>query len=260
MAQLLLFPDPRPLVERLGRDFFRLAPQTPGVYLMRDRADTVLYVGKAKNLRRRLASYRVANPERLRRRHLRLLRAVERIELRPCADEAAALENESALLRTLRPAFNRAGTWPGVARYIAWRFGENGLELAVTTGAGPEWASRGPWGAVVLPIRAALARLIWFATHAEEGVAGLPQGWFAGREQVISSIPCFGRENSCGLLLSDFFEGRAEGLRAWIMESTAAWNRAFDLAARDNDLEMIEEFSTRQCQRRRPSSREDTGF
>ncbi len=32
-TQKLLFADPRPLVERLGRDFFRRLPQTPGVYL-----------------------------------------------------------------------------------------------------------------------------------------------------------------------------------------------------------------------------------
>jgi hypothetical protein len=72
MPQLLLFPDPRPLVERLGREFFQNLPVSPGVYLMRDATDTVLYVGKAKNLKRRLSSYRVANPERIPRRHLRL--------------------------------------------------------------------------------------------------------------------------------------------------------------------------------------------
>jgi hypothetical protein len=73
MKQMLLFPDPRPLVERLGRDFFRQAPERSGVYLMRDSSDTVLYVGKAKNLRKRLGSYRVANPDRMARRHLRML-------------------------------------------------------------------------------------------------------------------------------------------------------------------------------------------
>src|SRR5689334_10755834 len=113
MSQMLLFPDPRPLVERLGQEFFREAPQCPGVYLMRDSADVVLYVGKARNLRKRLCSYRVANPDRMPRRHLRLVRAVARIELQQCADEHAALARESALLRTLRPKFNRAGTWPG---------------------------------------------------------------------------------------------------------------------------------------------------
>ena len=38
-TQQLLFPDPRPLVERLGRDFFRRLPECPGVYLMRDESD-----------------------------------------------------------------------------------------------------------------------------------------------------------------------------------------------------------------------------
>src|SRR5580765_6174307 len=132
MTQTLLFPDPRPLVERLGVEFFRQAPQSPGVYLMRDATDTVLYVGKAKNLRKRLASYRVANPERMPRRHLRLLRAVERIELRECEDESAAIATESGLLRVLRPRFNRAGTWPGTRRLLAWRATEDGLDLAVT--------------------------------------------------------------------------------------------------------------------------------
>ena len=39
---MLLFPDSRPLVERLGPDFFRTAPTCPGVYLMRDSNGTVL--------------------------------------------------------------------------------------------------------------------------------------------------------------------------------------------------------------------------
>ena len=34
-----------------------LLPMTPGVYLMKDTAGVVIYVGKAKNLRRRVSSY-----------------------------------------------------------------------------------------------------------------------------------------------------------------------------------------------------------
>src|SRR5213595_3608176 len=99
MAQMLLFSDPRPLVDRLGPGFFRDAPQTPGVYLMRDSLDRILYIGKARNLKKRLASYRVANPDRLRRRHLKLLRSVARIELQECGSESSALAHEAELLR-----------------------------------------------------------------------------------------------------------------------------------------------------------------
>src|SRR5580765_1819146 len=38
MSQMLLIPDPRRLVEQLGAKFFQDAPETPGVYLMRDAA------------------------------------------------------------------------------------------------------------------------------------------------------------------------------------------------------------------------------
>jgi predicted GIY-YIG superfamily endonuclease len=130
-AQRLLFPDPQPLVERLGREFFRGLPESPGVYLMRDATHLILYVGKAKNLRKRLARYLTANPERLSRRRLRLLHAVATIEVHACVDEAAALRHEASLLRTLKPRFNRAGTWPAPARYLAWRARRNGLELTM---------------------------------------------------------------------------------------------------------------------------------
>jgi len=47
---------------------------------MRDATGAVVYVGKAKNLRQRLRSYRVANTARVARRHLRLMREVTRID------------------------------------------------------------------------------------------------------------------------------------------------------------------------------------
>jgi excinuclease ABC subunit C len=68
VGQLWLFEPPKPLVERFGKEFFRGLPERPGVYLMCGASEGVLYVGKARNLRKRLSAYRVANPERMKRR------------------------------------------------------------------------------------------------------------------------------------------------------------------------------------------------
>src|SRR5437016_14066887 len=127
-GQQWLFAPAKPLVERLGKKFFRKIPARPGVYKMHDATGNLLYVGKAKNLRKRLGSYRVANPERMPRRHLRMLRLVKRIELQPCESETAAFSRESELLLSLRPRFNRAGTWKGPSRFLAGRVQSGGLE------------------------------------------------------------------------------------------------------------------------------------
>ena len=119
-GQLWLFDPPKPLVERFGEEFFRTLPSGPGVYLMCGECEGVLYVGKARNLRKRLSSYRVANPERMARRIIRLLHRVTRIEFDVCPTEAAAIHREELLICVLAPKFNAAGkVWP--ARGRGWR-------------------------------------------------------------------------------------------------------------------------------------------
>ena len=129
-GQQWLFAPARPLVERLGREFFRKVPAQPGVYFMRDATGEVVYVGKAKNLRQRLRSYRVANPERMPRRHLRMMREVARIDFDLCPNESAALAREARLLRRLKPKFNRAGVWPGKAQFLTWRFADEAAQFS----------------------------------------------------------------------------------------------------------------------------------
>jgi len=243
MTQMLFFADPRPLVERLGSEFFRTAPECPGVYLMRDADGTVLYVGKAKNLRKRLSSYRVANPERLRRRHLRLLHQAVRIELRQCPDEASALTAEAELLRTLRPRFNRAGTWPGPKRFLLWRVNETGLDLAVKLEREEGWHAFGPLGAGVLPLRAALVRLLWCALHAERGLVQMPHGWFHGVSGDSAHIPRSGANASTleetQARLADLFAGNTQPFADWIRQRTAVQTHPFELAVRERDFEAL---------------------
>lgn len=137
-GQLWLFPPPKPLVERLGEEFFRALPSGPGVYLMCGDAEGVLYVGKARNLRKRLSSYRVANPERFPRRMIRLLHRVTRIEWDECGTEAAASHREAALICAIMPRFNAAGkAWPldGRARLI-WkaRLAKSAIQIELMKG------------------------------------------------------------------------------------------------------------------------------
>jgi excinuclease UvrABC nuclease subunit len=76
-------------------------------------SEGVLYVGKARNLRKRLAAYRVANPERMSRRMIRLLHQTRRIEWDECSSEEAAGYREELLICVLSPKFNSVGkVWP----------------------------------------------------------------------------------------------------------------------------------------------------
>jgi excinuclease ABC subunit C len=83
----------------------RLAPTSPGVYRMLNAANDVLYVGKAKNVRKRLASYaRVSAPQPA--RILRMIAATAAVEIISTATETEALLLEANLIKQLRPRFN----------------------------------------------------------------------------------------------------------------------------------------------------------
>jgi DNA polymerase III subunit epsilon len=93
------------------------APTRPGVYLFRDRADTVLYVGRARNLRGRLRSY--FRSERQRPAVEAALAAVERIEWRVCGSELEAALEELRLIGELAPPANARASRPN--RYVYLR-------------------------------------------------------------------------------------------------------------------------------------------
>jgi predicted GIY-YIG superfamily endonuclease len=243
--QKLLFADPRPLVERLGRDFFRRLPQSPGVYLMRDTAGTVLYVGKARNLRKRLASYRVANPDRHPRRHLRLLRAVARIETEESADERAALAREAQLLRALRPRFNRAGTWPAPPKFLGFRVTNEGLQLAIFSTPVTDCRLHGPHGPGARHLRNAIARLLWVALYPARGVSQLPVGWFRGRSDDALTIRFAAQEPAslaeASAQLDVLFADKPDGFAEWIRGKVTPGIPPFEKAALEGDLEFVNE-------------------
>src|SRR5437588_636240 len=83
------------------RDF----PAQPGVYLMKDVNGQVIYVGKAKCLKDRLASY-YSQPLGYTRKMDGLLQNVKEIETRVLGSELEALLLESQLIKELQPAYN----------------------------------------------------------------------------------------------------------------------------------------------------------
>lgn len=240
-AQQLLLPDPRPLVERLGREFFQQIPEHPGVYLMHDRSDAVVYVGKAKNLRKRLGSYRVANPDRLSRRHLRLLGSVAHIRFEACADEAAALARESELLRLLKPKFNRAGTWPAKPRYLAWRRSSSELHLSVHETRQEGWNGAGPLGGAALALRSVLTRLLWRAAHPHLPTNHMPAGWYRGPWPEIASFPFGSDADEAARWLERLLAGEIEGFGAWVGQRRVRQEHPFERVSLTEDLESLAE-------------------
>ena len=83
----------------------RHAPTSPGVYRMLNAANDVLYVGKAKNVRKRLSSYArttAAQPARI----MRMIAATVAVEIISTSTETEALLLEANLIKQLRPRFN----------------------------------------------------------------------------------------------------------------------------------------------------------
>jgi len=91
---------------KFGADLLKELPAAPGVYLFRDATGEVLYAGKAKDIRRRVQSYRNAGRRKAHRKMRALVRAASTLEVREQASERDALLLENELIRTLRPRYN----------------------------------------------------------------------------------------------------------------------------------------------------------
>ncbi|MCE2881426.1 MAG: excinuclease ABC subunit UvrC [Planctomycetaceae bacterium] len=83
----------------------RMLPDVPGVYLMKDTAGTVLYVGKASVLPNRVASYFVPSAD-LGPRKQPMLDLVADFDFIPCEGEWEALLMEARLVKDIHPPFN----------------------------------------------------------------------------------------------------------------------------------------------------------
>ncbi len=85
----------------------RDVPHTPGVYIMRDRLNNVIYVGKARDLRKRLANYFTPARSKLADRKTRaLIASIWDFDLHQVRNDTEALVLESKLIKEFRPRYN----------------------------------------------------------------------------------------------------------------------------------------------------------
>lgn len=87
------------------KDKIAKIPDAPGVYLMKDSSGSVLYVGKAKSLKKRLMSYFRSG---LSDKTIALMSSVVDIEYRLTPTEALALLLENSLIKQYQPKYNVA--------------------------------------------------------------------------------------------------------------------------------------------------------
>ncbi len=89
------------------REKLRLTPHKPGVYLMKDRLGGIIYVGKARDLRKRLGNYFM--PSRKMRADIKTRALIDSIcdfDIQIVRNEQEALILESQLIKQYRPRYN----------------------------------------------------------------------------------------------------------------------------------------------------------
>ena len=87
-----------------AKQFLKTVPKQPGVYRMFDESKTVIYVGKAKNLKNRLSSYFQKNIDSPKTRVL--VSKINHIEYTVTRTENEALLLENNLIKELKPRYN----------------------------------------------------------------------------------------------------------------------------------------------------------
>ncbi|CAN5181770.1 excinuclease ABC subunit UvrC [soil metagenome] len=233
---------PRRVGPEVIADIVKRLPNGPGVYRMIDAKGTVLYVGKARSLKKRVQSY--TRPQGVSGRIQRVIMATAEMEFVSTRTETEALLLEANLIKRLRPRFNVLLRDDKSFPYILITGDHQAPQLAKHRGArsrkgdyfGP-FASAGAVGRTIN----ALERAFLLRSCSDPVFESRTRPCLLFQIKRCSA-PCTGEINvdDYALLVreaKDFLSGRSQGVRGTMQQAmTAAADRLdFEQAARYRD-------------------------
>ena len=118
---------------KFGSEFLDSVPGSPGVYLVYDEQDELIYVGKAKHLKRRLSQYRNAVRRKKHRRMRGIVKEAARIEIQCAETHLDACLTETKLIQKHRPRWNIVGAYSFLYPLIGIRSVNGNVEFCMTT-------------------------------------------------------------------------------------------------------------------------------
>lgn len=119
--------------QKFGPGFLKSLPHAPGIYRYYDEAGGLIYVGKAKSLRRRLSQYRNVKRLKKHRKMKSIVAQAHRLEFEVCASEHEALLLETRLIQMHRPHWNVAGAFYFLYPMIGMKKDLSGSYFCYTT-------------------------------------------------------------------------------------------------------------------------------
>jgi excinuclease UvrABC nuclease subunit len=193
---------------KFGLTALATVPGAPGVYRFTDADGVVLYVGKAKDLRRRLAQYRTAGRRQAHRRMRAIGAAAHAFSFEVAVSHEAAELAEIRLIQRLRPRFNIVGAYSG--RYPFFGLAALGGELRLCLTSRPEAAAGFElFGAFRSAERAAAAFEALRALFSLAGRQNFIRKSFAGSRRPQSECCFYGLPEAWGAAWTAFFRGES---------------------------------------------------
>jgi hypothetical protein len=119
--------------KKFGIAFLDGVPSEPGVYFIYDGAGQLIYIGKAKNLRRRLAQYQKPKRGKKGRRMRSLLKEAEKIRWEVEPSDLAASVREARMIQIHRPRWNLVGTFTFLYPFLGLKRVSEELFFCYTT-------------------------------------------------------------------------------------------------------------------------------